>query len=347
MRLAKALVLLKGDAVVRNLEQLVHIALEQYLVYNPDISFIRHNENYTCKVVDGCTNEEYVLRIHNSAKGFSSSTVQHSFDSLCAELQFIKAIGENTDISVQKPVKNRNGSLVSEIIEKGSNGRAYATLLTWIKGEPMSKGSPEWRIQAYETGVLTAKLHSFSQGYDEGRYLKRHSYDISKLKQTAASIEEAVGLELMDSEHYKLIQKGGERICQLMKELDNSPGSKRLIHADLGKSNLIVYKDTVTPIDFCLCGHGYYYMDLGGLLADADSLQARKAILEGYRSKRELPETDMKYIEGFFVMSVLLCMAAHLHNPKMKDWYLRRTKLICSDYVIPLINDERFWESTI
>jgi len=44
-------------------------------------------------------------------------------------------------------------------------------------------------------------------------------------------------------------------------------------------------------------------------------------------------------------MVILLCMATHLHNPKMKDGYLRRTTSICENYIMPLINNERFYEN--
>lgn len=331
---------------MQNLEQLAYIVLKQYLISDPQLTFIRHNENFTCKVTDGNTSEKYVMRMHVPVEGFSNIAVQHSYSNLCSELAFINAIGENTNISVQIPVRNKSGLFVSEIIDPDSNKTIYTTILTWINGETMSHENPNWEQQAYQTGIMTAKLHNFSANWDEGRTLKRQRYDASKLISVITSIEEAVGLGLMDSDHYRIIQSGGVKICELMEELDKrSFNTKGLIHADLQRTNLIVHENTVTPIDFCLCGYGYFYMDLGGLLADFSSLSARKALLDGYRSIRELPESDMKYIEASFVMVILLCMATHLHNPKMKEWYLRRTKPICNDYIIPIINNERFYKN--
>lgn len=331
---------------MENLEHLAHLVLEQYLISDPQLTFIRHNENFTCKVTDGNTSEEYVMRMHVPVEGFSQINTQHSLSNLYAELAFIKAIGENTNISVQIPVSNKGGLFVSEIMEPFSNKTIYTTILTWVNGETMSHENPNCEQQAYQTGVMTAKLHDFSSSWEEGKTLKRQIYDTAKLISAVTSIEEAVALGLMDSEHYRIIQSGGVKICEFMEKLDKrSFNSKGLIHADLNRTNLIVHENTVTPIDFCLCGYGYFYMDLGGLLADANSLSVRKSLLDGYRSMRELPESDMKYIEAFFVMGVLLCMAIHLHNPKMKDWYLRRTNAICNDYIIPLINNESFYES--
>lgn len=329
-----------------NWQQLVHIVLKHYLISNPQITFIRHNENLTCKLTDGDTNQEYVLRMHIPIEGFSNITAQNSYGNLHSEIEFIKAIGENTNISVQIPIRNKSGLFVSEITDPYSNKIIYTTILTWIKGETMRHENPMWEQQAYQTGVMTAKLHEFSSNWAEGRTLERHRYDKSKLISAINLIKEAVGLGLMDSDQYSIIQNGGIRICELMEELDKrSFNSKGLIHADLQRTNLIVHENIVTPIDFSLCGYGYFYMDLGGLLADCNSISVRKALLYGYRSIRELPESDMKYVESFFVMVILLCMATHLHNPKMKDWYLRRTKPICENYIIPLINNERFYEN--
>lgn len=328
---------------MQNLERLAHIVLKQYLISQPQLTFIRHNENYTCKITDGNTSEEYVMRMHVPVEGFSQLTTQHSYSNLYSELTFIKAIDENTNISVQIPVRNKNGLYISEIIDPYSNKTIYTTILTWVNGETMSHENSNWEQQAYQTGIMTAKLHNFSSNWDEGRTLQRQSYDTSKLISAITAIEEAVGLGLMDYIDYKIIQGGGVKICELMEELDKSSfNSKGLIHADLQRTNLIVHENTVTPIDFCLCGYGYFYMDLGGLLADFSPLSVRKALLDGYRSIRELPESDMKYIEAFFVMGILLCMATHLHNPNMKEWYLRRTKPICNDYIIPFINNKRF-----
>ena len=331
---------------MQKLEQLAYEVLKQYPICEPRIAFIRHNENYTCKVTDKKTGEEYVLRIHIPIEGFSTIATQHSYSNLKAELTFLKAIRENTDISVQKPVENKNGFLISEVTDPDSEKMIYATVLTWIKGEIMSTESPNLAQQAYEAGVMLAKLHEFTSSWNEGRTLDRIKYDAPKMISVVSSIEEAVSLGLMDSEHYSIIQSGGMKICELMEELERDSFSpKGLIHADMQNTNLIVYENTVTPIDFCGCGYGFFYIDFGCLFGNFNSLTMRNALLDGYRSIRNLPESDMKYIEASFVMVILLCMSLHLHNPKMKEWYLRRTKPICDNYIVPLINNERFYEN--
>jgi len=327
-------------------QQLVQTALAQYDISDPQTSLIRHNENLTCQVISGKTDEQFVLRIHRPVKGFSSATAQHSLSALQSELMFIGAIHENTDIPVQKPVQNRDNRLVSEIDDPEGGGKVRVTVLTWIDGRAMHQEDPEWAVEAYQAGVMTAKLHDFASRWEIGRSLDRHSYDVAKVRSVAESIGDAVSLGLITPDHYKVIREGGDRICELMAELDDRGSQARgLIHADLQKTNLIVQESGVAPIDFCLCGHGYYYMDLGGISADFSPLHIRKALLSGYRSVRELPDEDMKYIEAFFVMTILLFMATHLHNPKVRMWFSRRVPPICEDYILPMIGNGRFYES--
>ncbi len=50
-------------------EDMVRRALQSYHFTDPEISFIRHNENITCRVTED--GERYVLRIRNPVEGFS------------------------------------------------------------------------------------------------------------------------------------------------------------------------------------------------------------------------------------------------------------------------------------
>lgn len=325
------------------LGDLANQATKQYSIEDAGYYFIRHNENLTYRVTDGKIGEKYVLRIHMPREGFSQSTAQHSYESLRAEMEFLKAIGENTDIAVQKPMLNHYGDYVSKIIDRHNGTTLNATLLSWIEGQTMDPDSEEIEQLAYKTGIMTAKLHSFSASWQ--KKVARHSYDISKLTKVLDTIEGAIDLGLMNKQQYAAIRSGGEKICEYMKELEAQPHLNGLIHSDLQKSNLIVYEGAVTPIDFCLCGYGSFYMDLGGLYADFGPAPVREALLQGYRSIRELPEEDMKYIEAFFIKVILLTMATHLHNPKMHEWYIRRTQPICDDYIVPLLQDKRFYKN--
>lgn len=316
-------------------------ALREYGIANPQVEFIRHNENITCKVLDDERGQQYVLRIHKPIQGFDGAFTQHSYQAVTAEMKFIKAIGTHTDIGVQEPVQTKTGSLVAQI----ANGdeMVCATLLTWVEGRPMHHDDPDWAEEAYATGVMVAKLHDFAAGWQPVPPLTRHHYGREKLEAVQTKISQGLALGLFNPRQLEIVQAGAEKIIALMDELGHRASAKGLIHADLSKGNLIVQQGRVVPIDFCLCGYGYFYMDLGGISADFGPLAIRMKMLEGYRTVRSLPQDDLKFIEGFFVMGILLFMAAQLHNPKVHEWFGRRMQPICQDYILPLIEGRSFY----
>lgn len=317
-------------------------ALRQYPLANPHVEFIRHNENISCKVRDGNTGQQYVLRVHKPIQGFASA--QHSYSALEAEMQFLTAIGKGTDIGVQKPVRNYKGNTVTQVREQEEI--INATLLTWVEGRTMHHEDPNWEEEAYAAGVMMAKMHDFAACWRPEQPPLRHHYDQRKAEAVSAKISEGVALNLFSTEQMEIVGAGAEKIIAFMNELDARPlPAKGMIHADLSKGNLIVSGDKVIPIDFCLCGYGYFLMDLGGISADFGPLNVRRAMLTGYRSIRDLPEEDLKYIEGFFIFSILLFMAGHLNNPKVWEWFGRRMQPICDDYIIPFLEDRSFYDT--
>jgi len=324
------------------MENLIIEALRIYRLENSHVSFIRHNENYTCQVIDE-KNDKYLLRIHKPVEGFSLSSVQHSVDNLICELSFVDAISHNTDIIVQNPIKNIYGSYVSTIIDD-SNNNINVSLLSWIDGFIMRHDDSNWEEQAYQTGIMVGKLHKFSKDWSKEYKLSRVKYDKDKVVAMLNMIEKAIDLSLITDDQYIIIKKGCSKIVEIMCELDQLEDQCGYIHADIQKTNLIVHNKTISPIDFSLCGYGYFFMDLGGISADFGPLNIRKSLLEGYNSIIQLKKPDMKYIEAFFILTILLAMANHLYNPKYKEWFLRRTKVICESYIKPFINNESFYE---
>lgn len=316
--------------------------LIQYSLSKPNVEFIRHNENLTCQVIDEWSKMKYVLRVHLPIEGFLGTTAQHDLPSLNAELMLIEAIGTNTDIQVQKPIRNQKGDLVTSITDEHRK-TIHATLLSWVEGNSIDLKDPNIIEYAYLVGVMIAKLHRFSDHWEETSSLNRHHYDQKKVDRVLKLLEEGIELNKFSKEQYKIINKGGEKIKELMSQLDKSRGMKGIIHADLARGNLIIKDGNVTPIDFCLCGHGYYYMDIAG--ATSDLIKYKDVLLKGYETIRTIPKEDYLYIDAFFLFSIYLFMSTHLKNSKFDDWFERRIEPICQEYVIPLINNQPFFIS--
>jgi len=95
-----------------------------------------------------------------------------------------------------------------------------------------------------------------------------------------------------------------------------------LIHADLRLANLLVHEGRIQVIDFDDCGYSWFIYDLASALSFIeDQPQIPDLIaawVRGYRSVRDLPETDIAEIPAFIMARRLLLLAwvgSHQESP--------------------------------
>jgi Ser/Thr protein kinase RdoA (MazF antagonist) len=117
---------------------------------------------------------------------------------------------------------------------------------------------------------------------------------------------------------------------------------KHIVHADLGKSNVIVGTDgRLTPIDFSLCGYSHFYMDIGGIFGLNHDDENRKHIIEGYKSVRNC-EINPRYVEPYFSLGVVLFIACQYERAKNWDWFPGNMERWCRDIFQPLADKRSF-----
>ena len=166
-------------------------ALKSYEIQQPQIEFIRHNENETYKVKDTLSNNQYVIRIHKLSDDFSLDIFgdkQHSVDSLISEMNILIAIRKNTEIPVQVPIKNKSGEFVT-VLGDGTP----VTLLTWVDGSIVEEIELTDEV-LFEIGEMVGKFHQFSKNWTKSSNLNRYAYDKSLLKSVISKIKTGVEL---------------------------------------------------------------------------------------------------------------------------------------------------------
>jgi hypothetical protein len=116
------------SAVANDMNPYAVEVLSLYSITEPEIEFIRHNENITFKVTDKQDNKTYLLRIHKpSTAGLYG--IQHTLEGLESEMYILQGLARGEYLPAQKPVAGRMGQLVTAYT--GSEiGSCYATLLT-------------------------------------------------------------------------------------------------------------------------------------------------------------------------------------------------------------------------
>ena len=96
-----------------------------------------------------------------------------------------------------------------------------------------------------------------------------------------------------------------------------------VIHNDLQGSNILTWQGDIRPIDFSLCGWGYYLADLGTTLPSLKSV-VRSSFLAGYQAYRPLASDAWRLIDGFFLLSRLGAYVYMLSDPAHQGWLQNR-----------------------
>jgi Ser/Thr protein kinase RdoA (MazF antagonist) len=312
-------------------------ALSLYAFKKPQTELIRHNENMTYKVTDA--SKCYVLRVHEHVAGFSSDIHDSSIskiDLIHGELDVIAALKNGTDIPMQSPVHGKNGSLVQVLA-----GGTPVTLLEWAEGQTVESAEMTPELLR-NTEKLMATMHEFlSRQKETGKQYARYGYDQTTLTHITKKIECAARVEAISTKQARVILKALDETRRRLNELD-ATRDKHIVHADLGKSNVIINPDgRLTPIDFSLCGYSHFYMDIGGIYGLNHDDKSRKHIIEGYRSVCDC-EMIPRYIEPYFALGIVLFISSQYERVMDWDWFPGHMKRWCRDVFQPLGDDIEF-----
>ena len=112
------------------MNNLIQEAPAHYDFTDPRLDFIRHNENITYRVTDAAGS--YLMRIHQPVEGFSLGIHRRERaveEYVRNEMELIEYVGGEGRVTVQKPVGNRSGELVT-LLADGTP----VTVLEWVPG---------------------------------------------------------------------------------------------------------------------------------------------------------------------------------------------------------------------
>ncbi|OOM78152.1 homoserine kinase [Clostridium puniceum] len=321
------------------MKDLLGEALYNYEINQPQVEFIRHNENETYKIKDMLLNKQYVIRIHKSSEDFSLDIFKedkHSIDYLTGEINILNCIRRNTKIGAQMPIKNKYGEFVT-ILKDGTP----VTLLSWINGNTIDNIKLNNHI-LFKLGAMIGEFHQFSKAWSESKKISRYSYDKMLLKRMKCKLIGGLRLKAISNEQFEIIDDTINEISNTLDRLDLQKKSKGIVHSDLAKSNIIVSdNEEIIPIDFGLSGNSYYYMDLGSLFSHFNKPNQQSLILKGYKSIIN-EDVEIKYIEAFMVFQIILFISTHIENAYKIQWFNSAINRWSKEFFIPFLNNIRF-----
>ncbi|MGF7048114.1 Ser/Thr protein kinase RdoA (MazF antagonist) [Paenibacillus sp. DS2015] len=306
--------------------------LSLYLISEPVIEFIRHNENITFRVTDNKSSKNYLLRIHKPITD-GLTGIQHTLKGLRSEVQLLQKLNQKDIIQVQTPVANCFGEFVTEYYSDEFN-RCYATLLEWIDGSVLSLNVDNIEDITFKLGQQLADLHIAS--YDYKLFgLDRPEYGIDSINHTLEELKYGVQDNVYSHSDYELIAKVLEVVKEQITALNAREQQWGIIHADIQPHNVVVSAGEPCLIDFCLSGYGYYLFDLGSASTVLNS-EHRNTFLQGYASKTTFSYDDIRNIEGFIFMDIFISYAMFIRDSNRNGWvkeHIVKTVPLCRDFL--------------
>ena len=284
----------------------INEALSLYGLENAKVTLLRHNENRTYRV--DCDGQSYCLRIKSPVSGFDLSVFDGDKEKLLrSELEFITALGEQTDILIQQPVKTLSGDFVAKLPDK-----TLASLLCWMDGIPFDNVNRTQQMLIC-AGETLAKLRNVQEANHQLNNYHRYSYDQKLIQKLVLKAEQ--GQEYLPIETIRSIIKALDTVTKIMDELDES-GKLFISQADPSLSNMIWSEGKVGLIDWSLSGYAHSYMDLGGLMGATSDREEQRLLLKGWENIRG--KTDRRYIDAYFSLTVLLFVCCQY--TRAKEW---------------------------
>lgn len=314
-------------------------ALSAYHLDSATISFIRHSDNVTYKVVDQ-EKQSYLLRIHipvTKAMGTHGADVQM----INSELLWLEALNKETDLTLQKPVRNRTGHFVTRVPGEEFTMPINCTLLHWVDGGPYHRDL-ETELTAYQIGELLAKLHNHASKWTIPKGFTRPKRNIPYFTRVLRGIEPAVHDGRIKHSDYAEFARAIELLTTMISNLKESRQTHGLMHADAHKGNMLIDAGKVRIIDFSFCAFGNFMFDLGICLSDMKT-HLHHAFLEGYQKVYALPDNHEQWIEGFFIGSIVGTFSFWASNQETHDLLEKKAPHIAREYAAKFNRGEHFW----
>ena len=314
-------------------------ALAEYDMPAYDLSFLRHSDNVTFRV-DTPKGKSFLLRIHIP---ITVAMGTHGFDrgAINSELLWLEALSRDTDLILQKPIRNKAGELVSQVPLGDGGEPVHCSLLTWLTGEPYQRDL-ETAETAFQIGMLLAKLHLHASQWRVPEGFRRPKRDKAYFEEKLNGLKPALQDGRISPSDYAEFEKSVGLLIEMMRSINENQQTNGIMHADAHKGNMLYRAGEIRLIDFSFCAFGNFMFDLGICLSDMKE-QLHRVFIESYMSLRDLPENYPVLIEGFFVGSMVGTFCHWVSNPRAEKVLATKVPQIARDFAAKFNRGELFW----
>lgn len=304
----------------RRLRALVMIALDHYDLELVSLRLITNETNGVFRA-DAADGTRYVVRVGLGGE------VGHATDVVRAEVAWLAAISNETDLLVPEPIRTRSGSRVVVDEAPGVPERRNVVVFSWISGPLLGDRLTPQNVEY--CGAYVAALHNHGAGFVPPYAAALPRYD------RALPFEEADHLARLDDS--QLARAGRERFGEARARVDEAIVALRgavpmqLLHGDFHPWNVKVQRSRIAAFDFEDLMWGWPIQDVATTLyylhGDPDYQALANAFAEGYRSVAPWPAADQSDIDTFVMGRALVLANYVLASAELRDrsaYWLRR-----------------------
>lgn len=314
--------------------------LNRYMLSHAQVTFIGRSQNTTYRV-DTATQGKFLLRIHHGID--TDDDLSQGFwqepSMIRSELLWLDALRRDTDLVVPEPIQNQDGQWVTELPSSAFEKTVWCTLLHWIDGQHLETDPTQ--EQVFQLGVLQAHLHQHAACWSQPSNFKRPTYDANYFYSSLRQLCSLRGQEIMSSGDYEVFQTAIEKVQQLMLDLERTPNTWGIVHADLHEANYILHQKQICPLDFGRCGFAFYLYDVA-LTLNYIHPSMRCYLFEGYQSVRPIASNYQPIAEAFFVASTVDNFAFLSTNPQEYKELAHAVPQVIHDHFKPYLRGEPF-----
>jgi Ser/Thr protein kinase RdoA (MazF antagonist) len=198
----------------------------------------------------------------------------------------------------------RDGDVVARVTHPDVPGPRQCDLMTWVEGRPLGSlehgvdlDAEALRAEYRTVGAIAARIEDHGATWVRPEGFARPSWDAEALVGDAPTFGAFWELPELEPEQRALLLRARDHVREDLAALGPA---ETLVHGDLIPDNLLVAEGTVRVIDFDDCGFSWPVLELVTsvfpLLVTGGFEAGLQGYLEGYRSVRRFPETELGHV---------------------------------------------------
>ena len=304
----------------RRLRPLVWNALQQYELEVARLRLVNNDLNGIFRV-DTNAGETYILRVTLPQGG-------HTRHHVAAEMDWLRALARDTELSVPRPLAARDSALVVEAEAPGVPEPRLCAIFSWVPGADLAEHLSPTNMA--KLGELMAHLHQHALTYRPPDGLELLRFDRVFPFPEPVRLFEPRYADLFPPERCTVFQDAIAWVQSAIDRLQASGEPMRILHNDLHQWNVRIWRGRLSPIDFEDLMWGWPVQDIATTLYYHlnDSFSAmRDAFQEGYTRVSPWPERYPGEVGAFLAAQGMMLANFILEDPN-PAWKIQAPEFI-------------------